>query len=227
MTRPRPAAGGGRTLGVVPERLGRWLDGVADRHGAFTDVRVEDGGVRITCADTTPVSLRAPFGWPPGPALLTGFTAAAREPRTAAVLLVRRGRWAVGVFIGTELVASKVDSRLVQGRTAAGGWSQQRFARRRANQTDAVVDAAADTAARVLLPHAGAVEALFTGGDRGLVGAVLADPRLTPLAAVRRDPVLEVGEPTKVALLATPQQFRAVAVHIVEPGERAGHDQPG
>jgi hypothetical protein len=34
-----------------------------------------------------------------------------------------------------------------------------------------------------------------------------------------------VGEPTKAALLATPQQFRAVAVHIVEPGERAGHDQ--
>src|SRR5215218_3364738 len=104
MTPPRPAAGGGRTLGVVPERLGRWLDGVADRHGALTDVRAEDGAVRITCADTTTVSLRAPFGWTPGPALLTGFTAAAREPRTAAVLLVRRGRWAVGVFTGSDLV---------------------------------------------------------------------------------------------------------------------------
>jgi hypothetical protein len=227
MTRPRPAAGGGRTLGVVPERLGRWLDGVADRHGAFTDVRAEDGAVRITCADTTTVSLRAPFGWTPGPALLTGFTAAAREPRTAAVLLVRRGRWAVGVFTGGDLVVSKVDSRLVQGRTAAGGWSQQRFARRRSNQTDAVVSAAVDTAARVLLPHAGAVEALFPGGDRGLVDDVLADPRLAPLAALRREPPLEVGEPTKDVLLATPQQFRAVAVHIVEPGDRVPrHDQP-
>src|SRR3954447_13242979 len=226
MTRPRPAAGGGRTLGVVPERLGRWLGGVADRHGAFTAVRVEDGVVRITCADTTTVLLRAPFGWTPGPALLSGFTAAAREPRTAAVLLVPRGRRAVGVLPGTELVASKVDSRLVQGRTAAGGWSQQRFARRRANQADAVVDAAADTAVRVLLPHAGAVEALFTGGDRGLVEAVLADPRLTPLSALRREPALEVGEPTKAALLGTPQQFRAVAVHIVEPEDRPGRDQP-
>jgi hypothetical protein len=225
MTRPRPAAGGGRTLGVVPERLGRWLDGVADRHGAFTSVGVDDGVVRIGCADGTAVTLRAPFGWTPEPALLSAFTAAARQPRTAAVLLVRRGRWAVGVFAGPDLVASKVDSRLVQGRTAAGGWSQQRFARRRANQTDAVVDAAADTAVRVLLPHAGAVEALFTGGDRGLVEAVLADPRLTPLAALRREPALEVGEPTKAALLGTPQQFRAVAVHIVEPEDRPGHDQ--
>jgi hypothetical protein len=220
VTRPRPAPGGGRRLGVVPDRLDRWLDGVADRHGAFTEVVLDGGAVAITCADTTTVVLRAPFDWTPEPALLSGFTAAAREPRTAAVLLVRRGRWAVGVFSGSELVVSKVDARLVQGRTAAGGWSQQRFARRRANQTDAVVGAAADTAARVLLPHAGSVAAVFTGGDRGLVDDVLADPRLTPLAALRREPALEVGEPTKAVLLTTPQQFRAVAVHITEPGER-------
>ncbi|MGY1623776.1 acVLRF1 family peptidyl-tRNA hydrolase [Geodermatophilus sp. SYSU D00965] len=220
MTRPRPAAGGGRLLRVPPERLGRWLDGVATRHGPFAPAELDEGSVRITCADTTTVTLRAPFPWRPGPALLTAFSAAARQPHRAAVLLVRRGRWAVGVFDGADLLVSKVDARLVQGRTAAGGWSQQRFARRRANQTDAVVTAAADTAVRVLLPHAGDVAALFTGGDRGLVDAVLADPRLRALAALRRGPALEVGEPTKEVLLATPEQFRAVAVHLVEPGDR-------
>jgi hypothetical protein len=220
VTRPRPAPGGGRRLGVAPERLGRWLDGVANRHGAFADVRVDGGAVHITCADTTTVALRAPFGWEPGPAVLSTFTAAARVPHRAAVLLVRRGRWAVGVFDGDELVASKVDSRLVQGRTAAGGWSQQRFARRRGNQTDAVVSAAADTAVRVLLPHVAGVEGLFTGGDRGLVDDVLADPRLAPLAALRREPPVEVGEPTKAVLLETPKQFRAVDVVIVEPQDR-------
>ena len=67
--RARPAAGGGRRLGVAPERLGRWLDGVAERHGAFAEVGLDgDGAVRITCADTTTVTLRAPFGWTPGPA---------------------------------------------------------------------------------------------------------------------------------------------------------------
>ncbi|MGY1632660.1 acVLRF1 family peptidyl-tRNA hydrolase [Geodermatophilus sp. SYSU D01186] len=220
MTRARPAAGGGRTLGVPPERLGRWLDGVAERHGSFLDVTQDaDGAVRVTCADTTTLTLRAPFDWRPGPALLSAFTAGVRQPHRAAVLLVRRGRWAVGVFDGAALVVSKVDARQVQGRTAAGGWSQQRFARRRGHQTDAVVTAAADTAVRVLLPHAGEVAALFPGGDRGLVDAVLADPRLRALAALRREPALEVGEPTKAVLLATPEQFRAVRVHIVEPGE--------
>ena len=208
-------------MGVPPERLGRWLDGVGERHGAFTEVSTADGAVHVTCADTTTLTLRAPFDWAPEPALLSGFTAAARIPHRAAVLLVRRGRWAVGVFDGPELVVSKVDARLVQGRTAAGGTSQQRYARRRGNQTDAVVSHAVETAVRVLLPHAASVEALFTGGDRGLVDDVLADPRLKPLAALRREPALDVGEPTKAVLLETPTQFRAVDVHIVEPADRA------
>ncbi len=206
---------------VPPERLARWLDGVAARHGAFETVELVDGAVRVTCADSTEVTLRAPFDWRPGPALLTSFSAAVRVPHRAAVLLVRRGRWAVGVFDGADLVVSKVDARQVQGRTAAGGWSQQRFARRRANQTDAVVGAAADTAARVLLPYAAGLAALFTGGDRGLADDVLADPRLRALAALRRGPALEVGDPTKAVLLETPAQFRAVDVHIVEPQERS------
>ena len=220
MTRARPAPGGGRILGIAPDRLGRWLDGVAERHGPFTDVVPRDGVVHLTCADTTTVVLRAPFDWTPQPPLLGTFTAAARQPHRAAVLLVRRGRWAVGVFDGPELVVSKVDARQVQGRTAAGGWSQQRFARRRGHQTDAVVAHAVETAVRVLLPHATTVRGLFTGGDRGLVDDVLADQRLQPLAALRREPALDVGEPTKAVLLETPKQFRAVQVHITEPEER-------
>ncbi|CCH90639.1 conserved protein of unknown function [Modestobacter italicus] len=208
-------------LGVVPERLDRWLDGVAERHGRFTDVRVDDdGAVRVDCADTTTLTLTAPYEWAPGPAPLTAFTAAARTPHRTAVLLVRRGRWAVGVFDGPQLVVSKVDARQVQGRTAAGGWSQQRFARRRGHQTDAVVSHAADTAARVLVPHAGSTEALATGGDKGLVAEVLADPRLRALAQLPRLAPLDVGEPTKALLLETPGQFRAVRVHIVEPADR-------
>ncbi|RFU23105.1 acVLRF1 family peptidyl-tRNA hydrolase [Geodermatophilus marinus] len=222
MTRPRPLAGGGRRLGVAPERLARWLDGVAARHGALTAVAEDAGTVRAACADGTAVTLRAPFPWTPGPALLTTFTAQARAPRRAGVLLVRRGRWAVGVVDGPELVASKVGSRQVQGRTAAGGWSQQRYARRRAHQADAVVGAAADTAARVLLPHAGELAGLFTGGDRGLVDAVLADPRLRPLAERRAGRALDVGEPTKAVLLSTPALVRAVEVTVVEPGDRPG-----
>ena len=122
----------------------------------------------------------------------------------------------VGVFEGGDLVVSEVDARLVQGRTAAGGWSQQRFARRRGNQTDAVVDHAVETAVRVLGPHVATCVALATGGDRGLVDEVLADRSLAGLAALRRLEPVGVGEPTKAVLLSTPAPFRAVRVHVAD-----------
>lgn len=219
MTRSRPAAGGGRLVLVPPDRVERWLDNAAARHGSFADLDADADGITVTCADGAVLRLDPPFGWDgPGPAAVTRLGAAARSRHRVAVLLVRRGRWAVGVFDGPDLVVSKVDSRLVQGRTAAGGWSQQRFARRRGNQTDAVVDHAVETAVRVLVPHVGDCAALVTGGDRGLVDDVLADRRLAGLAALRRLAPVEVGEPTKEVLLGTPAQFRGVRVHLADQG---------
>ena len=209
-------------LGVAPERLDRWLDGVAARHGSFTDVRVDDAGaVHVDLPGHHHPGADRALRLDAGAAALTAFAAAVRAPQRTAVLLVRRGRWAVGVFDGAELVVSKVDSRQVQGRTAAGGWSQQRFARRRGNQTDAVVSFDRRHRRPGAAAARGTVEALATGGDKGLVAEVLADPRLRPLAALPRLGPLDVGEPTKAVLLQTPAQFRAVRVHIVEPGDRS------
>ena len=71
----------------------------------------------------------------------------------------------------------------MQGGTKAGGWSQQRYARRRANQAGAAFADAADAAARVLLDPARPLDALVPGGDRDAVRAVLADRRLRGLDA--------------------------------------------
>ena len=74
------------------------------------------------------------------------LAAHASADRTVAVLLVRLGGYAAGVFRGAppRLVASKVGSRLVHGRSAAGGTSQHRFARRREKQAREALEAAAD-----------------------------------------------------------------------------------
>src|SRR5439155_9889906 len=133
---------------------------------------------------------------PPGAAGATdidGFVASAAEPRRLGLLLARRGGVAVGIASGAALAVSKVDSRYVQGRTAAGGWSQQRFARRRGNQAKAAAGEAADLVARLLLPEVGRLAAVVTGGDRRAVEAVLADPRLVPVAALRSPRFLTVG----------------------------------
>ncbi|MCW2607605.1 MAG: hypothetical protein JWO60_2298, partial [Frankiales bacterium] len=95
------------------------------------------------------------------------------------VLLVRLGGYAAGVFEGGRLVSSKVGSRQVHGRSAAGGQSQQRFARRRDNQVTVAYATAADNAVRVLGSER--LDAVVTGGERTAVEAVLEDRRLAHL----------------------------------------------
>jgi hypothetical protein len=141
--------------------LARWLDGFAQRHGAVTTTTTPDE-VRLLAQDGSEAVVEVPF-----PPLTGDLVSHVRRDRTVGVLLVRKGGHAIGVFTGDALQDSKVGTRHVQGRTAAGGWSQQRFARRREGQTAVAVQAAADTAARVLL--ANDLDAVEAGGDRGMV----------------------------------------------------------
>ena len=127
-----------RWIEVSPERFAGWIAGFADRHG---------GPLAIDAAPEM-VLFRAPDGaaaacYPPFPPLAAGqpdadpppgtvravvrqahrIAAHAAADRTVGVLLVRLGGYAAGVFTGDppELADSKVGSRLVHGRSAAGG----------------------------------------------------------------------------------------------------------
>jgi hypothetical protein len=102
-------------------------------------------------------------------------------PSPFAVLLIRRGGYAVAVADAGRLLVHKVGSRHVQSRTAAGGWSQQRFARRRGNQADALVAAVTEHLVRIREEAGGSVRGAALGGDRALSAQVLDDPRLADL----------------------------------------------
>ncbi|MGZ4632359.1 MAG: acVLRF1 family peptidyl-tRNA hydrolase [Actinomycetes bacterium] len=214
----RPAAGGGRWVDVAPERLERWLAGFAQRHGDVT-CAPGAGTVAVTAADGALAEVAVPF--PPlavdTAAPWGGLVEHVLEVRTVGVLLVRLGGHAAGVFRGDQLLASKVGSRHVQGRSAAGGWSQQRFARRREGQAKVALSAATEVAVEVLLPAAASLQALVLGGDRRSAAAVLEDPRLTRLRALVVEPHLDVPDPRRRVLEQTPALFRAVHIRIVEP----------
>jgi hypothetical protein len=207
----RPAAGGGRWVDVAPERLARWLDNFATRHGEWTAA-----GLRLTAADGATAELTPPPG-APGTTDLDELRREADRPRRIGLLLARKGAVAVGVAAGTELIVSKVDTHYVQGRTAAGGWSQQRFARRRDNQAKAATADGAGIAARLLLPEVPELSALVTGGDRTAVDAILESPPLAPLRKLRAERFLDVPEPRKVVLEAAVGQARAVSILVRDP----------
>lgn len=200
---------------VDPARVGRWVEGFADRHGPHT-TRVREYGLLLTADDGASAELYAPPGAPAGEDV-AGFVAAAVAPRRIGLLLARKGAVAVGVAEGGELVVSKVDSRYVQGRTAAGGWSQQRFARRRDNQAKAAMGDAADLAVRLLLPEAARLTAVVCGGDRRAVDTVLADRRLAPLVPLRAERLLDVPEPRHAVLVAAVTAARAVHIRLRDP----------
>lgn len=207
-----------KTLTVGTARLRRWLDGFAERHGAVAyDVTPERAVA--SAADGSRAEIDVPF--PPLTVNDTlpvgGLLDHVERERRIGVVLVRRGGYAAGVFEGRRLVASKVGSRQVQGRTAAGGWSQQRFARRREKQAREAFEAAADVVVRVVLPYAKQLDAVVLGGDKQAVRQVLDDQRLEPLRALVVAPHLNVPDPRLAVLRGTPERFLAATVQVSEP----------
>jgi Actinobacteria/chloroflexi VLRF1 release factor len=219
VTGPRPAAGGGRWIDVAPERLARWLAGFDAGHGVERSIytprlalfEAADGALAECHPPFPPLAEAGEFeGLAAGP-----LVAHARRERVVGVLLVRLGGHAAGVFEGERLVAAKTGSRLVHGRHAAGGWSQQRFARRRAGQARVAARAAADDAARLLVPALPGLDAVVLGGDRRAVEPLRADPRLAGVLALATDRFLATREPRRSVLEQSAGAFRAVRVRLV------------
>jgi hypothetical protein len=103
----------------------------------------------------------------------------------------------------------------VQSRTAAGGWSQQRFARRRANQADALIETVAEHAARLIAPAG--VGYLATGGDRSLIAAVLAEPSCRPLLRLPAVPAPLAGDPRLAGLQEAARALASVRITVTDP----------
>ncbi len=213
-----------------------------------------DGAVTFTAADGAVAECHPPFpavarlsallpslddpppdDWAPGAdgerAVAEALAADAAADRTVGVLLVRLGGYAVGVFSGSppRLVSSRTGSRLVHGRSAAGGWSQHRFARRRENQAATALRAAADAAAEVLGQYGpDRLDAVVLGGDKRSAAGLRGDPRLEKyLAKAATGRFLTVPDPRLAVLRDTPRAFLAIRIRLTEPESdgRAPADQ--
>jgi hypothetical protein len=209
MSGPEP-----RTVAVPFDRLVGWISRYGDRHpGTRWDYRPE--GVAAGSPDGSSASFEVPF--PP----LTdrspeGLSSHLARPRQLGVVIVRKGGFAVARVVGDQIVASKVGRRHVQSRSKAGGWSQQRFARRRDNQAQAAYDAASGHVHEILLPHVADLDLLVTAGERRAVDKVFAFAALTPLLGVRQHWLPGIPDPSRSVLDQAIGAARSVSVTVVD-----------
>jgi hypothetical protein len=189
---------------------------LAPLEGAEGRTRYAGGSVTIELPDEV-LTVTPPFGLGHegeyGHVAVGPLLEALAQDHAVAALLVRLGGYALGVFEGERLVASKVGSRFVKGRHRTGGSSANRFRRRREGQERELVQEAAAEASRVLAPWRGKVERVALGGDRSAVRRVLlarADLGwLEPLALER---FLSVPEPRRRVLDDLPYDLYAARV---------------
>jgi hypothetical protein len=215
----RTAAGGGVTVEVAPDRLIGWVNRFGGRNDGVADVVADGASVTVTGGDGTTATLHVPFG---------PMAIGEREPLEAllfhlsgigalGIVLVRGGAHSVGVQRDGVVLSSSTDRAYLQGRTAAGGWSQQRYARRRANQRTASYESAAGVAARILVPLTGSLDGLVLGGDRAGLAEVLSDGRLAGLAALPTRSFPDIPEPRRVVLDEIAARCLSVEITIRGP----------
>lgn len=207
------------TVEVPVRRLRAWLAGFESRHGVWSAHAGEPPGRwELTAADGARALLVVPswavpmLGSAPSDGLDEGLFGLAPD---FGVILLRRAGYGVARFAGSRQVAAKVGSRHIHGRTATGGWSQQRYARRRANQADEIAEAAARWAEELLIDAAGApaVDFLVTGGDRPLLAAAL-ERGPGPLRDLPVGVHLAVGTPNRQVLDGVADRVLAVSIDV-------------
>ncbi|EHR51483.1 hypothetical protein SacmaDRAFT_3258 [Saccharomonospora marina XMU15] len=220
MARIRQAPGGGRIVEVDADRLAGWFERFAERNGGVLRTRLARQEVTVTAGDGTTATVAVPFGPLRGverDTVVDGLAVEAlvehvRRPRRVGLLLVRLGGHSVGVAQAGRVVRSRTDRHLVHGRSAAGGWSQQRFARRRSGQARQALRSAADDAVRVLAARVGELDAVVLGGDRRALDELRSDPRLAEVFALAEPRVLDVAQPRRSVLDEAARRAHAVEV---------------
>ncbi|WP_247826243.1 acVLRF1 family peptidyl-tRNA hydrolase [Arthrobacter antioxidans] len=225
-----------RSVLVEAGRLEGWLARFEARNGPFSVHSAQamperaDGSVTVTAVNGCIAVLTPPLppGTLPGPGPegavrgsaegagpVLDLLPAVDPATTVGILLVRRGGYSVGVARDGGVVSSKTGTRYVQGRTAAGGWSQQRFARRRANQADALVEETAARAAALFGAHP--PSCLQLGGDRTLATGALGEPVLSRFAGLPQVPFLTVPDPRFAVLKEAARTALAVRITVTDP----------
>jgi hypothetical protein len=138
------------------------------------------------------------------------------------VVLLRLGKYSMGMFKGYEAVATKSGSRLVHGRHRAGGSSSRRFERRREKQIFEILKEACEEVTERFGPFERQLEYILLGGERYTLLEFRKQCRFMQRMESRiLGRVLAVDEPGHQALLRIPREVYKSQVWVREGMEGA------
>ena len=143
------------------------------------------------------------------------------------IVLLRLGRYAVGVVQGDELIASKTGSRYVKSRHRKGGSSAGRFARSRERLVRELYDKCCEVAKSVFAPHEKAIDYVLLGGERHTLNGFRKRCRyISDFGDALLERVLEVERPGQRALDSIGAQvWRSSVVTLGQNPEASDYTQ--
>ena len=207
-----------RSLGTTEDGLRSRIESVAAEVGdSETGLALFAGEERIV-AVVPPFPIAAAVGITEG-VDLGPISELLNRDLLVAVVLLRLGRYAVGVVRGDRLVASKTDSRYVKSRHRAGGSSQRRFERSRERLVRELFDKTCRVFRDVASPYAGRIDYVLMGGERHTLRAfVQRCDGLRALESKTLGRVLPVDRPGQKALESAPVDIWKSRVDVFSAG---------
>ncbi len=159
-------------------------------------------GTEFRCAVMPPFPIGQQSGPLPGYEVRPLLQLLEKDFRVA-IILVRLGTYAMGLYQGESLINSKVGTGLVHGRHRQGGSSQKRFYRHREKQIESFLTRVCRHAREQLEPLARSIDYMVYGGART---TILLLQKQCPFLQQFNDRVvaqlLDVPEPDRGALEA-------------------------
>jgi peptide subunit release factor 1 (eRF1) len=160
----------GTSRAEIEKMLGQSLD-----RGETLDALAEKAAASPTGAAIFYRMSKSYVIWPPFPLAETAFCrgfepgplrSMLEKDRQVGLILIRLGRYSVGVFQGDKLLAGKAGTGLVHARHHQGGSSANRFARHREKQMEYFFTRVEGHAREILAPYVRSIDYIIYGGTR-------------------------------------------------------------
>lgn len=120
-----------------------------------------------------------------------------------ALVMVRLGAYAIGVYQGEGFLNGKVGTGLIHARHKKGGSSQSRFGRRRENQIEHFLDRVCEHVGAQLGPHLRELNYIVYGGSRtAIISLQKRCPLLSQFDNRTLPPLFDIPKPDRAALEA-------------------------